>query len=63
MEKPHKQLVAWQVAMEAVLLVYRASERFPPEERYGLKEQVRLSGLIRAQRKRPSRLPPHDSRL
>ncbi|MCP9469900.1 MAG: four helix bundle protein [Nitrospira sp.] len=41
MDKPHKKLVAWQVAMDVVLLVYRASERFPPEERYGLREQVR----------------------
>lgn len=41
MDKPHKKLLAWQVAMDAVLLVYRASKRFPPEEHYGLREQVR----------------------
>lgn len=41
MEKPHKKLMAWQVAMDVVLMVYRASERFPPEERYGLRDQVR----------------------
>jgi four helix bundle protein len=37
--------MAWQKAMDFVEAVYRASERFPREETYGLKAQVRRSAI------------------
>lgn len=37
----YRDLVVWQKAMDAVELVYRASERFPKTEIYGLSSQIR----------------------
>ena len=44
-EQPHKRLVVWQVAMELVEHVYRLSERFPSEERFGLTAQMRRAAI------------------
>jgi four helix bundle protein len=41
MEKPHKKLDAWKLAMDLVGDVYRATEHFPQQEQYGLTGQVR----------------------
>ena len=41
----YQDLVAWQKAMDLVELVYRASERWPKEERYGLTNQVRREAV------------------
>jgi four helix bundle protein len=39
--KSHKDLQAWQVAMDMVIVVYRLSADFPTDERYGLASQMR----------------------
>jgi four helix bundle protein len=55
MEKPHKKLDVWKMAIELVSGVYRATDSFPAREIYGLTDQIRpaavqmLSGLIRHQ--------------
>jgi len=45
MEKPHKKLDVWKLAMELVTEVYRATEAFPKEERYSLTDQVRRAAV------------------
>ena len=45
MEKPHKKLDAWKVAMELVLDVYRSLETFPKEEKYALIDQIRRAAI------------------
>jgi len=40
-EKPHKKLDVWQMAMDLVIEIYRITESFPKEEKYGLSNQVR----------------------
>jgi len=37
----HRDLVVWQRAMDLVAEVYRLTDRFPREERYGLVQQVK----------------------
>ena len=39
--KPHKNLVAWQKAMDLVQLVYKFTRKFPKEETFGLVTQMR----------------------
>jgi four helix bundle protein len=41
MEKPHKKLDAWKQSMELVVDVYRITDKFPVQERYGLIDQIR----------------------
>src|SRR5688572_16984786 len=36
-----RDLEVWQLGMERLVNVYRATEQFPPTERYGLTSQVR----------------------
>lgn len=45
MEKPHKKLKAWQLSMDIAVDVYRASDEFPSEERFGLISQMRRSAV------------------
>jgi four helix bundle protein len=45
MDKPHKKLDAWNVAMELAQSVYEVSRRFPSEERFGITAQVRKSAV------------------
>ena len=45
MEKPHKKLKAWQVAMEIVQDVYKFTQQLPGEEKYGLVSQMRRSAI------------------
>ena len=40
-----KDLVAWQVAMDFATAVYQATRRFPNEERFGLRMQVRRAAV------------------
>jgi four helix bundle protein len=40
-----KNLVAWQVAMDLAEGVYRATRRFPQDERFGLRMQIRRSAV------------------
>ncbi len=41
--KSHRDLIAWNKAMELVVRVYRATRDFPKEELYGLTSQIRRS--------------------
>src|SRR6201997_2176424 len=43
--KSYLDLIVWQKAMELVVLVYKASARFPREELYGLTNQVRRAAV------------------
>ncbi len=40
-----KKLIIWQKAMEIVSAVYKAVDKFPTEERYGLRSQVTRSAV------------------
>ncbi|HTM27482.1 MAG TPA: four helix bundle protein [Vicinamibacterales bacterium] len=43
--RDHKDLEAWRVAMDLVLLVYSVSAEFPEAERYGLTAQMRRAAV------------------
>lgn len=43
--RPHQKLEAWSKAIELVTDVYRSSEHFPREERYGLTSQIRRAAV------------------
>ena len=45
MNKPHKRLKAWQLGMNIAVDVYKLTEKFPAEERFGLVSQMRKSGV------------------
>ena len=45
MEKPHKKLKAWQLSMDIAVDLYKATENFPQEERFGLTSQMRRSAV------------------
>ena len=40
-----RDLEVWQLAMQLVVNVYQASERFPPAERFGLTSQIRRAAV------------------
>jgi len=44
-EKPHKKLDVWRMAMDLVMEIYRITESFPKEEKYGLSNQVRRAAV------------------
>ncbi len=41
----YTDLVAWQKAMDLVVRVYEATKEFPPEERFGLTNQLRRAAV------------------
>jgi four helix bundle protein len=43
--KPHEQLDTWKVSMALVKLVYEITATFPPEERFGLAQQMRQAAI------------------
>jgi four helix bundle protein len=43
--RPHQNLEAWSKAVELVTNIYRSTERFPKEERYGLTSQIRRAAI------------------
>ena len=43
--KPHRNLIAWQIAMDLTDAVYRATAMFPKEEVYGLVSQLRRAAV------------------
>jgi len=43
--KSHRDLIAWQKAMELVVAVYKLSNIFPKEELYGLTSQLRRAAV------------------
>jgi len=44
-EKPHKRLKAWQLAMDIAEDIYKISESFPSVEKFGLVTQMRRSAV------------------
>ena len=44
-EKPHRNLVAWQKAMDLVTEIYQATGNFPKEETFGLTSQIRRAAV------------------
>lgn len=45
MEKPHKKLDAWKLAMDLVIEIYGETAKFPNQERYGLIDQIRRAAI------------------
>jgi len=43
--RPHQKLEAWNKAVELVTDIYKRTERFPKEERYGLTSQIRRAAV------------------
>ena len=45
MEKPHKKLDVWQIAMKTAKMVYESTKGFPEEEKFGLVSQMRRAAV------------------
>jgi len=45
MLKSYKELKVWQKAYDLCLLIYKMTNSFPPDERYGLTAQARRSAV------------------
>ena len=45
MDEPHKKLKAWQLAMDIAVDIYKTSENFPSDEKFGLISQMRRSAV------------------
>ena len=43
--RPHHRLDAWSKAIDLVVDVYKATEGFPKQERYGLTSQIRRAAV------------------
>jgi four helix bundle protein len=43
--RPHQKLDAWSKSVDLVVEVYKATDSFPKEERYGLTSQIRRAGI------------------
>jgi four helix bundle protein len=41
----HRNSIAWQKGMELAKLVYKATQRFPADERFGLTNQLRRAAV------------------
>ena len=45
MEKPHKKLDLWKLAMELVVQVYEITDRYPKDERFSLTDQTQRAAI------------------
>jgi four helix bundle protein len=45
MDKPHKNLKAWQLAMDIVEKIYSITESFPSAEKFGIVSQMRRCAI------------------
>jgi len=45
MAQHYKDLIAWQKAMDLVIDVYAATDRFPSRERFSLTDQIRRAAV------------------
>ena len=43
--RPHENLEAWTKSIDLVVDIYKATDRFPKEERYGLTSQLRRAAV------------------
>ncbi|HVG31173.1 MAG TPA: four helix bundle protein [Pyrinomonadaceae bacterium] len=43
--RPHEHLDVWNKAMDLVVKVYRSTESFPKDERFGLTSQIRRAAV------------------
>lgn len=43
--RPHQKLEAWSKAIQLVTDIYKSTEHFPKEERYGLTGQIRRAAV------------------
>ena len=43
--RPHEKLDVWKKAIEFVVAVYKATENFPSDERFGLTSQLRRAAV------------------
>jgi four helix bundle protein len=43
--RPHEKLQTWIESVDLVLNIYRATESFPKEEKYGLTSQIRRAAI------------------
>ena len=41
----YRDLIAWKKALRLVLAIYRATSKFPSEEKFGLTAQLRRAGI------------------
>ena len=43
--RPHQKLDLWKKAIEFVIAIYKLTERFPKEEKFGLTSQMRCASV------------------
>ncbi len=43
--RPHQKLEAWSRSVDLVVEIYKATENFPKEEKYGLSSQIRRAAV------------------
>jgi len=43
--RPHHKLDAWRKSIDLVVEIYKATDSFPKEERYGLTSQIRRAAV------------------
>jgi four helix bundle protein len=43
--RPHEKLDVWNMAIELVISIYKVTESFPKEEKFGLTSQIRRAAV------------------